>query len=79
MAHFEIRKILLGVPEVFTNLRYIQISTLTFKLHSTNKIVLDPKGSIIDDTHSNDNFSARLFMQQIRIINEPFIRSTVVR
>ena len=49
MPHFEIRQIILGHHEVFTNLEFIQISTLPFELRPTNSIKLDLKGNIIEE------------------------------
>ena len=57
MSHFEIRQILLGHPEVFTNIEIIQISTLSFELRIKNKIKLDKSGNVIGDSeHPPDTF-----------------------
>ena len=46
MPHFEIRQILLGHEEVFTNFNFKEISTLMFELRATNRIELDTRGNI---------------------------------
>ena len=74
IPHFEIRQILLGHPEVFTNLEFIQISTLPFEQRPTNKVELDAKGDVVDtnneenneDEHPNDSYSTIPLMQQVR-------------
>ena len=50
IPHFEIRQILMGNPEVFTNLKFIEISTLPFELHPTNSIKLDAQGNVMGNT-----------------------------
>ncbi|MDB4430361.1 hypothetical protein N9140_00205, partial [bacterium] len=55
MPHFEIRQIMMGDPEVFTDLDFIQVSTLPFELRPTNSIVLDSKGNIVNNNRANDD------------------------
>ena len=50
IPHFRICQILMGVPEVFTNLKFIEISTLPFELHPTNSIKLDAQGNVMGNT-----------------------------
>ena len=53
MPHFEIRQILLGHEEVFTNLNFKEISTLMFELRSTIIIELDTRGIVNGMNNSN--------------------------
>ena len=61
MPHFEIRQILLGDPEVFTNMEFVEISTLPFKLRPSNCIKLDTIGNVIVGNnvqeHPSDSFT----------------------
>ena len=78
MAHFEIRQILMGHPEVFTNIEFIQICTFPFDLRPTNTVSLDIKGNVTNDHHQDanrdhinypvDNYSTLPPMQHIRIL-----------
>ena len=63
MSHFEIRQILLGDPEVFTNMNFVQIPTLPFELRPTNNIKLDTQGKVInegdnEEEHPSDTFTS---------------------
>ena len=71
MSHFEIRQILLGDPEVFTNMNFVQIPTLPFELRPTNNIKLDTQGNVInegdnEEEHPSDTFTSGAPIQQIR-------------
>ena len=71
MPHFEIRQILLGDPEVFTNMNFVQIPTLPFELRPTNSIKLDTQGNVInndidEEEHPSDAYTSGAPMQQIR-------------
>lgn len=59
MPHFEIRQIIMGDPEVFTNLDFIQIPTLPFELQPTNGIIIDSNGNVcsnqLSDAHPQDD------------------------
>ncbi len=78
MAHFETRQILMGHPEVFTDMEFIQISTSPFDLRQTNSIHLDIKDSVqynqnmenrIHNTNPKDNYLTDPPMQHLRILN----------
>ena len=49
----EIRQIMFGDEEVFTNLEFVQICTLPFELRPTNSAKLDSKGQVIGDINKN--------------------------
>ena len=69
MPHFEIRQILFGDSEVFTNLQFTHISTLPFELQPTNKIVLDSNGNVVDEDFEEDvpdGFDSGTTIHQIR-------------
>ena len=55
MPHFEIRQILLGHHEVFTNLDFIQISTLPFEMRPSNTIKLDLKGNVVGEEDGQED------------------------
>ena len=57
MPYFEIRQIIMGDAEVFTNLTFISLSTLPFELRPTNSIKLDNKGNVIN---TNPDYDAEL-------------------
>ena len=46
MTNFEIRKILIGDPEVFTDLKFLQVSTLPLELHPIENIKIYYKGDV---------------------------------
>ena len=71
MSHFEIRQIIFGHPEVFTNLQFIDISTLPFELRPTNKIYMSIKGEIanLNDNTDDDAQSNLPLVQTIRLRN----------
>ena len=58
MPYFEIRQILMGDPEVFTNLSFISISTLPFELRPNNSIKLDSRGKVVSPNPNYDADSA---------------------
>ena len=63
MPHFEIRQILMGDPEVFTNLNFLKISTLPFELRPTNRIQIE------DSTRNPpDTFSSNIPSQEVRTV-----------
>ena len=70
ISHFEIRQILLGDPEVFTNMEYVEISTLPFELRPSNCIKLDTTGNVIVSNnvqeHPSDSFTCGTPIQLIR-------------
>ena len=76
MPHLEIRQILMGHPEVFTNMEHEQISTMPFDLIPTNLVHLDTKGNVQynQDTNNNcntnpiDNYSSYPPLQHILIL-----------
>ena len=76
MPNLEIRQILMGHLEVFTNMEYVQISTMPFDLRPTNIVNLDKKGNVRyhQDTNDNhninpiDNYSRDPPLQHIRIL-----------
>lgn len=74
LAHLEIRQLLMGCPEVLTNLEFIQICTRPFEERPTNSINLDTKGGVIGDPndgdHPVDDYTSGIPMQQIRRRNE---------
>ena len=46
MTNFEIRKILIGDLEVFTDLKFLQVSTLPLELHPIENIKIYYKGDV---------------------------------
>ena len=76
MPHLEIRQILMGHPEVFTNMEYVQISTMPFDLRPKKLVNLDTKGNVRynQDTNNNcntnpiDNYSSDPPLQHICIL-----------
>ena len=71
VSHFEIRQIIFGHPEVFTNLQFLDISTLPFELRPTNKIYMSIKGEIanLNDDTDGDSQSNLPLVQTIRLRN----------
>ena len=72
MPHFEIRQLLMGHPEVFTNIEFIRISTLPFELRPQNSICVDNIGNVSTNythnhNHPPDAFNTELPMQRLRI------------
>ena len=71
MPYFEIRQIMMGDPEVFTDLDFYSLSTLPFELRPTNTIHLDSSGNVIYDTPEfnaiADSFSGGVPMQRARL------------
>ena len=65
MPHFEISQIILGHPEVLTNIKYIEIWTIPFELRKQNTVKLYKHGDAIDDIqhHPPDSFSSGPPMQ----------------
>ena len=53
MPMLEIRQVMFGDEEVFTNLEFVQICTLPFELRPTNSVKLDSKGQVIGDINNN--------------------------
>ena len=54
MALLEILHLLLGLPEVTTNLWFIPISIYSFELRSKHKITVDDKGNVVRRGDSNE-------------------------
>ena len=50
----EIRQVMFGDKEVFTNLECVQICTLPFELQLTNFVKLDTEGQVIGNSNNND-------------------------
>ena len=69
--HFEIRQMVMGDEEVFTNMNHINISTLPFELRPTNRIELNEKGKIENCTneedHPEDAYTNKSPVQVIRL------------
>ena len=67
MLHFEIRQIILGHSEVLTNIKFIEISTLSFEIQKQNTSKLDNNGDVIDDIqhHPPDAFASGPPMQRL--------------
>ena len=55
MPHFEIRQIMLGDPGLFTNMEFIEISTLLFELRPSNSIILDTQGNVTQNNIVDKN------------------------
>ena len=53
--HFEIRQMMMGNEEIFTNMKFISISTLPYELRPTNRIELNQKGEVVNNNNQNDN------------------------
>ena len=58
---------MLGHPEVFTNIKLIEISTLPFELRKKNTAKIDKNGDVIDDSqhHPPDAFANGPPMQRL--------------
>lgn len=77
VTYFEIRQLMMGDPEVLTDLTFIPISTLPFELRPTNTIELDDEGNVIspnedeidgeDGNHNPDLFTEGIPMQRARM------------
>lgn len=70
MPHFEIRQLLLGHEEVFTNLKFIDVSTLPYELRPSNRVELDNNGQVLNVNNQNytvDSFSSLPQIERIRI------------
>ena len=67
MPHFEISQIILGHPEVLTNIKYIEIWTIPFELRKQNTVKLYKHGDAIDDIqhHPPDAFASGPPMQRL--------------
>ena len=62
MPHFEIRQILMGDSEVFTNLNFLKIPMLPFELRPTNRLQTE------DSTRNlPDSFSSNIPLQAERV------------
>ena len=46
MPMLELLQLLLGIPEVITNLKFVEISTLPFEVRSRSKVNLDSSGNV---------------------------------
>ena len=46
---------MMGNEEIFTNMKFISISTLPYELRPTNRIELNQKGEVVNDNNQNDN------------------------
>jgi len=71
MPYFEICQILLGHPKVYTNINFIEVSSLPFELRPHNAVSLNINGDVIDnsddlDDHPSDIFVSGPLMQRLR-------------
>ena len=71
MPYFEIRQIIMGDMEVYTDLTFVDVSTLPFELRPANSIRLDSQGDVVQgvlecyaDTDVADAYSAGVPMQR---------------
>ena len=46
-AYFQMRQIIMGHPEVYTDLKHFPLSTVPFELRPTNSIKLDSGGDVV--------------------------------
>ena len=74
MPYFEIRQIIMGDMEVYTDLTFVDVSTLPFELRPANTIRLDSQGDVVQgvlefdaDTDDADAYSAGVMMQSARL------------
>ena len=76
MSYFEIRQIMLGDAEVFTDLFFVHLSTLPFELRPSNKVEIDSKGKVVNPNtdydveaaeNISDSYESQIPMQKARI------------
>ena len=76
MPYFEIRQIILGDAEVFTDLCFVPLSTLPFELRPSNKVKIDSKGKVVNPNpdydseaaeNISDSYESQIPMQKARI------------
>ena len=71
--HLEIRQIMMGDEEIFTNMTFIPLSTLPYELRPTNRIELNQNGDVVNNDphadHPEDSYRDKPPMQVIRMDN----------
>ena len=71
--HFELRQMLMGDEEIFTNMIFISLSTLPYELRPTNRIELNQSGEVVNNDphadHPEDSYMEKPPMQVIRLDN----------
>lgn len=70
-SHFEIRQLLLGIPEVTTNLDYIDVPTVPFELRSKNSVSLDSSGNV---TNPNQRLNSNNSDENDNHVSDPFMK-----